>query len=402
MIDILITKTVKVKWNNSNKKHYESKGYKFTKVGEEFDCRVEDIPPRERYKYNVKIKCDNCNSNEIIETSLSKYSNNLNRNNSIYVCNDCEKHKKYDKYIGQKVGRLTITKYLGHYTNGRKAKEHWFLCDCECGNKDIIKSYTYLFHAKLLLKSCGCWNTEHTIIFNKETKTSFDNEYYEKDGDYYIKAIKNNEEYTTIIDKEMFKYLKKKNRKLSIDSRGYAFISQEDTHIQMFIHNLVIFGEDYYNKNMNIFVDHINNTEIRDNRKSNLRPANDCENTQNAKKRKDNTCGIKGFTIKLPSNRPTAHITVRIQSYKNRIGKHFPLSPQGLEEAIIWNHNTRLELHGEFANFGYDTKGKTLDKIVKEQSEIFISNLTSEQQKAFYNDGYTYKPIKNKPRLNQN
>ena len=39
----LITKTVKVKWHPSNKKHYETLGYIFTKMGDEFEVDVEDF-----------------------------------------------------------------------------------------------------------------------------------------------------------------------------------------------------------------------------------------------------------------------------------------------------------------------------------------------------------------------
>jgi len=149
-------------------------------------------------------------------------------------------------------------------------------------------------------------------------------------------------------------------------------LTKEDSKRQLFIHNLVIFGEEYYTKNMKINVDHINSKEIRDDRKSNLRPANDFQNTQNAKIRKDNTCGIKGFTIRLPDSRPSATIAVRVQSYKKRVGKTFVFSEEGLEMAIIWNHNQRLLAHKEFANFGYDIEGKTMENIVEEQAKIFI------------------------------
>ena len=39
----LITKVVKVKWNPKNKKHYEKLGYVYTKWGEEFDVKIEDL-----------------------------------------------------------------------------------------------------------------------------------------------------------------------------------------------------------------------------------------------------------------------------------------------------------------------------------------------------------------------
>ena len=40
---MLITKTVKVKWNPKTRKHYESLGYEYTKIGDEFEVKVDDL-----------------------------------------------------------------------------------------------------------------------------------------------------------------------------------------------------------------------------------------------------------------------------------------------------------------------------------------------------------------------
>ena len=40
---MLITKTVKVKWNKKSKEHYVSLGYEFTKTGDVFEVKVEDL-----------------------------------------------------------------------------------------------------------------------------------------------------------------------------------------------------------------------------------------------------------------------------------------------------------------------------------------------------------------------
>ena len=39
----LIIKTVKIKWNSRIKKHYEELGYVYTKMGEEFEVKIEDL-----------------------------------------------------------------------------------------------------------------------------------------------------------------------------------------------------------------------------------------------------------------------------------------------------------------------------------------------------------------------
>ena len=55
----LVTKTVKVKWNSANKKHYESLGYAYTKIGDEFEVDVNDLTKGSNVK--VECSCDNCN-----------------------------------------------------------------------------------------------------------------------------------------------------------------------------------------------------------------------------------------------------------------------------------------------------------------------------------------------------
>ena len=51
---------VEVKWNPANKKWYEEKGYVFTKFGESFMCKIDDL--RKFCKIEVNAICDYCNS----------------------------------------------------------------------------------------------------------------------------------------------------------------------------------------------------------------------------------------------------------------------------------------------------------------------------------------------------
>lgn len=55
---MLLSETAMVKWHNRNKQHYIDKGYKYTKIGDEFTVKVEDLMPTNRSM--VKIKCDYC------------------------------------------------------------------------------------------------------------------------------------------------------------------------------------------------------------------------------------------------------------------------------------------------------------------------------------------------------
>lgn len=49
---------VKVKWNNTNKDWYESKGYKYTKRYDSFNVLAKDLSPRSNAR--LKATCDYC------------------------------------------------------------------------------------------------------------------------------------------------------------------------------------------------------------------------------------------------------------------------------------------------------------------------------------------------------
>lgn len=55
---MLLTKTVKVKWNSKNKKHFVDLGYEFTKMGDEFEVNVHDLTHGSATP--IEIMCDYC------------------------------------------------------------------------------------------------------------------------------------------------------------------------------------------------------------------------------------------------------------------------------------------------------------------------------------------------------
>jgi hypothetical protein len=287
--------------------------------------------------------------------------------------------------IGDVFGKLTV-KSINEVEN--------YICDCECGNKNIEKTRNYLV-GKVKTKSCGC--TSRGNYFAKTNHIlkakDFDNTYYKENNDWIVETYRNNVLYKFIFDDFGIEYLKTLNKHLSVDDRGYCYITMPNIGKQYFIHNLLICGLDYYKDKNRKLIDHING-DATNNKIENLRIADKFDNTQNAKRRKDNTCGIKGFSISIPKNRPLAHIKVAVQGHLERIGHYFIFSPQGLKDAIEWSYNLRLSLHDDFSNFGYDITNKTIEQIIEEQSKVFISNLSEEQIKIFNNDGYIYEPKK--------
>lgn len=311
------------------------------------------------------------------------------------------KEKDWSQYENKKFGLLTTVKYIG-----RRGKDNtpYFKCNCDCGNLDVEKSINYLrgYHNTVIEPSCGCLASEWTIEFNKRTKSNFDSPYIKiDDNTYEIVVISRKNEYKVFVDKDGLDLLIKYNRTISIDCRGYPFITRENNQRQLFLMNIFKCGFEFYDNNMNVIVDHINGNPL-DNRLCNLRITDEFGNTQNAKRREDNTCGIKGVSIYRPKDRPQWQIKARIQSHKERIGMQAPLNYEGLKYLIIWDIITRLNLHDEFSNFGFNIHNKTFEQIITEQTEIFINNLSDEDLKVFDNNGYFRKSNKNIPNTKLN
>lgn len=64
-----------------------------------------------------------------------------------------------NKYIGQTFGRLTIIGYDHEKKIDVKHREHYFLCQCTCGNQTVV-SLKNLTNSKHPTTSCGCYVQE--------------------------------------------------------------------------------------------------------------------------------------------------------------------------------------------------------------------------------------------------
>ena len=80
----LISKTVRIKWNSMTKKYYENLGYTYTKMYDEFEVRVEDLPKKSTIE--VDCKCDNCGCN--LHWRYADYSKYVKDNGKTY-CLKC-------------------------------------------------------------------------------------------------------------------------------------------------------------------------------------------------------------------------------------------------------------------------------------------------------------------------
>ena len=219
---------------------------------------------------------------------------------------------------------------------------------------------------------------------NGSEKFGFDNKYSIKDGVLFVEVIFKDSLNIYEFDIDFLKTLQSLNVRLMCDSRGYCYITLPKSNKynisnrrQIFIHNIILFGLDYYIQNMSktVIVDHID-TNIFNNKKENLRGTDNSGNAKNADIRKDSTTKVKGLNIH--KNRKSVSIQVRVQHDEKRIGKSFNFSLKGLQEAVDWLYKTRNELHGQFSNHGSKYIGMTEEEIKEDMVKTFIENIPEE------------------------
>ena len=65
--------------------------------------------------------------------------------------------EKLQSLVGTVFGELTVVEYLGYYAKeGWKSKEHWFKCQCSCGNVVNVDKRHLLAKKGHSTRSCGC------------------------------------------------------------------------------------------------------------------------------------------------------------------------------------------------------------------------------------------------------
>ena len=119
----LITKTVKTTWNSSNKKHYIELGYKFTKIKDELEVKVEHLTKGSGIK--IKCICDNCGCE--LNWRYCDYIKYVKKYEKTY-CNKCS-----NVLYGKKKAIKTILK-------NSKSFEQWCV---EQGRQDVLDRWDY-------------------------------------------------------------------------------------------------------------------------------------------------------------------------------------------------------------------------------------------------------------------
>ena len=177
-----------------------------------------------------------------------------------------------DEIINKKFNRLLVKEIIRE-----KSKETKALCDCECGNKDVVVSVYRLING--LTKSCGCLTSEAR---KKTGKNNHKTNKYDLSGEYGIGYTSKGEEF--YFDLEDYDKIK-----------NYCWCSSNSKYIcgringtMVLLHRIVMGVDD-----INLQVDHINHNGF-DNRKYNLRIVDNSKNNMNKNYQKNNKLGIKG------------------------------------------------------------------------------------------------------------
>src|SRR5690606_33063900 len=146
---MLLTKTVMMKWNPSNREWYKSKGYQYTSWHDEFEVKIEDLSPT---------------SQHILE----------------FICDYCEKphDRKYDRYK---------TKYKNNHCDKHSCDEcehirleenEMFVVNEGVKDNNYEKHYLTIINGKeIFIKQCKTCGKYKEVLCFKENKASLNIEY---------------------------------------------------------------------------------------------------------------------------------------------------------------------------------------------------------------------------------
>lgn len=118
VINILLTKKVKLKWCSRTKYYYIDRGYKFTKIGDLFTANIDDVTHGS--EVIVMVKCDYCG--KTFETKYSSYIKSTKTGKN--ACVQCSSLKVKDtcmkKYGVENVSQSDIVQEIKSKNNLKK------------------------------------------------------------------------------------------------------------------------------------------------------------------------------------------------------------------------------------------------------------------------------------------
>lgn len=230
---------------------------------------------------------------------------------------------------GKKFGRLTVIKRdEDRIQPSGQHKARW-LCKCDCGNPNLISVDGYNLKSGHT-KSCGCFNSECASKRHKQYNT------YDLSGEYGIGYTNKGEEFYFDLED----YDKVSQCSWSENDNGYIITYTINRKKAIRLHRYIMNLETCSYP----IIDHKNNKKF-DNRKDNLRIANQQTNQINRKENKNNKSGIKGVSLDKRNNKYYARIMI---NGKNIFLGYF----ENKEEAKEARDKAEQNYFGEFAYKG--------------------------------------------------
>ena len=147
MHGIVISDKVTTKWAGRTKEHYIGLGYEYTRQGDSFNVKVDDLLPCSHVK--VLVKCPVCE-----EQRYTKWFRVSNKDNTL--CQKCGASMANVKKLvtGDRFDRLTV---IGISVRRGNSGQYYYDCECDCGGSITTQRHSLVSG---LTRSCGCLQRE--------------------------------------------------------------------------------------------------------------------------------------------------------------------------------------------------------------------------------------------------
>ena len=188
---------VEVKWSAKTRKHYESKGYRFTNYGDAFLVKAKDL--LNSSKYHIEVICDFCG--KAYYPTILNFNKRANKN--VDSCNDCRIHKQWSnthneraKESFDKLRKICSEKNYQLITDESEYAGMNMNIEYVCSKHGI---QTQILNNMLRGHECICCSYE-----KRAAKTTHSKEYVES----VINGVNNNilmnpDDYTGVTDKNL-------------------------------------------------------------------------------------------------------------------------------------------------------------------------------------------------------
>lgn len=217
------------------------------------------------------------------------------------------------------------------YPSGQRHAQ--WVCKCVCGNSEPFVRLGNSIR-RGLTKSCGCLQIESGI---KNGKATHKTNRYDLTGNYGIGWTSNTDE-EFYFDLEDYDKIKDICWNARLDDTNYKSLVGVDTDNG----KNVKFSQIVFVSTKGFQCDHIDRNPLN-NRKNNLRPATNSENSRNRNRLSSNTSGITGVTFNKKQNRWVARINDNV-NHRISVGSFI-----NKEDAIIARLKAEKMYYGEFA-----------------------------------------------------